>query len=448
MPTQKTSKRRRRQQSLSPHPHPQQSLSDDDDRSTIPATDNAHQNPRSTTDDANNQIQTEVAMAVFPQPQQYLPTQPIKPFLAQVDHYLGATGIHPNRKSAALLTLLSPSALEQATKLQLTAETPYEQLKEEIKQLFSGTTTTLQHYDQFISRRQATNETTTQYAKELQRLAKDAFPDAPDEHINPSILQQFIRGLRNTHVQERLVRQAPVRIADAITLAAKCEQDQMTIRDLRGKNAAFASIQANEIATDEHSVHPHTRRTDPAHSEVQELKHNQLLMANAIESLTAAVTKLTNKNSHEVGTSVAQIHHPPQERAHNDRSLPSMSACFRCGLPGHWAKDCGQTLPNARRPNQPLPLYGRPPQNSPCVFCKKSNHPASECFFRTKAQDPQQYPSRHPQGYGNPAGPPRCTYCAKLGHIDYECRKRKYDTGNERPAGQGPNPSWRCNGQQ
>jgi hypothetical protein len=395
-------------------------------------------------------------MACFPQPHPYALCQPIEPFLASVEVYLQIVQISEDKKAAALITLLSPEAQQQIFKLGLGPSISYEELKREIRKLFQGQKRPIQSFDSFCNRKQRPNETNRQFAASLASLAENAFPAAKPGSLEPTILSQFVRGIFDPKVQEDLINEDPLTIDDAVDMADKCKLNRDTLRDLRNRQTAIHALHDGEFTqtSPAHSVQPPSQaapRAEPSLADqirplTEQLQQLTQLMCQQqqfpsphpcyqsyFEPNYANQTMPPPSNVATLNSAPPQRHEPPQW---------SNQACFQCGMPGHFARFCERSPPNANFAQEYNHLLSRPsfqpmtnanpnsrfPAPTPCGICNRTNHSTQHCFYRNAPVSRSPIPCSRCNTFGHTTQNCTirlCSYCGHANHTSSDCQIRK-----------------------
>ncbi|BHF58663.1 hypothetical protein SprV_0100161700 [Sparganum proliferum] len=120
-----------------------------------------------------------------------------------------------------LLKALAPTQLDKALDAGLHAGLPFENLCQQLANIYGQTGSVGDAIEQLHSRRLKTNETPNQLAEELERLASVAFPTLAAADKETVVLHYFIKALPSTDLSRSLLLQPPGDIHDAIKRAER-----------------------------------------------------------------------------------------------------------------------------------------------------------------------------------------------------------------------------------
>ena len=131
-------------------------------------------------------------------------------------------------KSDVLLAALDDDAFTAVNSLGLPEEVlkDYGQLMAAVKERFATTTSPFELRFHLQRRRQKDGETFDAYAEALTWQAVRAYPDLTEE-AQQEVRDQFIEGLCDERVQERLLQEAPETMEKALKLACQLGQQQL-----------------------------------------------------------------------------------------------------------------------------------------------------------------------------------------------------------------------------
>ncbi|BHF81811.1 hypothetical protein SprV_0802494500 [Sparganum proliferum] len=120
-----------------------------------------------------------------------------------------------------LLKALAPTQLDKALDAGLHAGLPFENLCQQLANIYGQTGSVGDAIEQLHSRRLKANETPSQLAEELDRLASVAFPTLAAADRETVVLHYFIKALPSTDLSRSLLLQPPGDIHDAIKRAER-----------------------------------------------------------------------------------------------------------------------------------------------------------------------------------------------------------------------------------
>nr|VZI43259.1 unnamed protein product [Spirometra erinaceieuropaei] len=120
-----------------------------------------------------------------------------------------------------LLKALAPTQLDKALDAGLHAGLPFENLCQQLANIFGQTGSVGDAIEQLHSRRLKTNETPNQLVEELDRLASVAFPTLAAADKETVVLHYFIKALPSTDLSRSLLLQPPGDIHEAIKRAER-----------------------------------------------------------------------------------------------------------------------------------------------------------------------------------------------------------------------------------
>ena len=104
-------------------------------------------------------------------------------------------------------------------------ETAYQQLKQMLTKLYGNKEKPTSAWkSQFQNRMQEPNESVHLFVNSLRKIAKNAFPDIPNETLEDYIKDQIINGLRNKDARKQLIINKIHRLKDVIEIAEAHEE--------------------------------------------------------------------------------------------------------------------------------------------------------------------------------------------------------------------------------
>ena len=147
---------------------------------------------------------------------------------SRFESHCRATMVTEGLKSDVLLAALDDDAFTAVNSLGLSEEVlkDYGQLMAVVKERFATTTSPFE-LRFHLRRRQKDGETFDAYAEALTWQAVRAYPDLTEEAQQEVVRNQFIEGLCDERVQERLLQEAPETMEKALKLARQLGQQQL-----------------------------------------------------------------------------------------------------------------------------------------------------------------------------------------------------------------------------
>ena len=227
----------------------------------------------------------------------------------------------------------------------------YSELKTAMKNRFSPTTSPFELRFNLRRRRQKDGETFDNFAEELSRLAIKAYPELVAKTRQEVTRDQFIEGLRDEYIQERLLQVAPKDIDAALELAKRLGSAKAAQRSLKESSEPTKPTTINNIS-EGFDIKQEVRRS------VQEALKDYLPSSQSPDDSTdvpvGAVTSAQYRQPQLPRRS-------PIRRGQSNRRQPLI--CWACGSPGHIRARC----PNRDKPAEL------------CSGCSGRGHSQQEC---------------------------------------------------------------------
>ena len=236
-------------------------------------------------------------------------------YVRRLNLYFEGVGLaDPKRKRLALLFNLKEDAFRVAEPVKL--EEDYERWIKELKLLFDKNVTPTERRFDLHQRKQCEGETVDAYAVALRELgAKCEFEGS---EYNNRVIDQFIVGVQNSALQNKLLQEPPIDLDSALLIARRFEAARATQSLFRAeRQTAVNATTTSSIKCYGCGAQGHIQRNCPSYSNGYKYRQN-----------------------------------------------PSDKTCFVCNYPGHLAKDCSRN---------------QPPTDRQCFSCGTFGHIARNC---------------------------------------------------------------------
>ena len=310
-------------------------------------------------------------------------------FEAQTEH------VDAGNRLSVLVGLLDGVALDTFVALPSKSRKVYADVVKALESRFGRRVGTLQAHAELSQIRQRTTESIESFAARITELSKLAHPDSTDGSAAPEGFRcgRFICGLRDARLQEKLASKNIQTLAEAVRVSKEFEKSRKAVLAMRGQvsdrgddnNPNEASTSGGVAAVkDEGVVQQDSNRLSVIEDQLRELRETVIAVASTSETASSGVK---------------------QRR---------LARCYRCGMPGHFQRDCQR---NARLP-----------QNGRCFGCGGHGHILRDCPTTAATGT-----KGRPQARGDSVAP-FCLCCGQHGHWMPECQH--YRGGI--PAGAGP----------
>ena len=158
-------------------------------------------------------------------------------WLRRFNAYVSALRIDgENEKLNLLLTLMDDETMKCIEDMLITGVNDWTEVENRMKMLFGRPTKPALFYKQeFQNRRQKHDETLSQFATALTEIGRKAFPNCGMDVISEYIRDQFIVGVKDAIVFERLSLTNPLTLEAALDAARHAELSS----NLRQRAAAY-----------------------------------------------------------------------------------------------------------------------------------------------------------------------------------------------------------------
>ena len=166
----------------------------------------------------------------------------IDPYLERLQLYLTANNFPDERKVAALLTLVGSTAYEVLRSLlapALPQTKTYDELVQVLRNHYAPKPMVIAERFHFHRRNQQSGESIAEYIAELRKLALHCeFGD----YLNQALRDRLVCGLLHDSIQKRLLAEADLTLARALTLAQGMEAASKNTQSLKSQEAAIRQV--------------------------------------------------------------------------------------------------------------------------------------------------------------------------------------------------------------
>ena len=313
----------------------------------------------------------------------------------------------------------------------------------------------------FRYRKQKDNESIEDYAKDLERLCQEVYPNDQNVRQNRLLIDTFIGGVKNDELAIKLLQENFQNLTQAVEAAVQYFQALQTRRFIKTETDFRPVLEKVYVTREEVTT------TEKNNERVVSKQQNGALQSQSETSVNQITAKNGRSNAGlEANTANMQVPQPQQIQNFPNmlggpqwQTVPQFSMTPQMGSQPYYSSlpqtsgmfQWGNSQPQAQQPfgtarhqNQPEPY--RPPQKSDkrniiCYHCNKRGHYRNECWELARVRSGQssqqnRQRSEYEQRY--------CSYCAKYGHTAEYCwllKGQKPDNKREELTdGQSKNP--------
>lgn len=259
-----------------------------------------------------------------------------------------------------LIDLLEGSALDYATKMTSKVLQDYKSVTKELGSKFGEDVSSLQAYAELGQVEQEPGEETEDFGNRVLGLVKQAYPGATSQQIQDHGLKQFICGLADKRLQEKLVAMDGLGSLDeALRVAKTYKKTAGALDAVRARKEGGVAMAAQRQPGRGAVGHP---------SEEVEGKDAMAQMKEQLNQIQKALAELEART----GRSEARSQSPKTRRR-----------CFQCGETSHLKWQCPQLREQIRegRRDATAGSPSRQAEHEPfCVGCGRKGHWLARCW--------------------------------------------------------------------
>lgn len=271
-------------------------------------------------------------------------------------------------KSSALLCALDGPARGLFNEFEDPISASYADVKEALLRRYGPTKLVEVHEQALGQLRLQKGQNIRELAQEIQRLVKKAYPDIVGPPRERLAVKHLIGAVHDKDAVFYMREKDPKDVTQACQIYERYVA--LVNEDVNNRRSGVRGI--NDIRP---NSQPPPAAADPSALQRQTAEAIELITATTnaqLQKLTDALSALSTPAGREhIDTSA----HPRTQPPRTDIASPPQpdvprKPCPRCGMAGHWAKDCVQ------RPGPP-PVPGQ--SLGPCFRCKQPGHVRRQC---------------------------------------------------------------------
>ena len=296
-------------------------------------------------------------------------------------------GMEVKNRLSALVSLLEEIALGTFTSFSAESRKDYERVVKSLKDRFGKQVSALQAHAELSKVHQAPSESIGNFAARIRELSELAYPDTATGRDTLEGFQcgRFMCGLRDARLQEKLSSQNSQTLTEAVRVSKEFEKSLNAVLTMRGQfddaGGAVAQMQAdtgsNTTAVSNGSVtQKNTDRISAMENQLREIRESVAAIASStkFESDVRGPRRLSR--CYRCG----MAGHFQRDCPQRSRVSPSVR-CFGCGKEGHIKRDCPASGLNAAR-GRMVPA---------CLCCGRGVHWMAECLhFQSRVVHPAE----------------------------------------------------------
>ena len=271
--------------------------------------------------------------------------------------------VEKQQRGGILIDLLDGVALDECAKLSTKELQDYETIKKSLGDRFGGEIDTLQAYAELAQAKQEPGEEIEAFGDRIMGLVEKSFPNGSTVQKQEHGLKQFVCGLSNERLQEKLIARDEIgSLKAAIQVAKHFKVKENVLEAVRGKRTGEVVMAACQKGNSSRSREDDDRKTEWA-----EMKAQLVQIQSTIAQLEARVSGQGHSQGAQGATGASR----------------SGRGCYHCGELTHFKRQCPQRAGNTRGVRQGVGgnITSDSRRRQPfCVACGREGHWMAECW--------------------------------------------------------------------